>query len=652
MRCLVLSACLAALPCAAQNSTATSPPGLVSIASFAAQDQFYNPRMSPDGKHLAVTVRTPLGKRLVPMITFYSLPGLKLESTVRLKVFEVPADYYWVSNTRLVLEKAQEFGSREAPSLTGEVMAMEFDGTRQEYLYGYDMFTYATRNRHDDDHGYGYVSRVPEPMNNHVMVSSQLWRTERSMLIDIDTRTGTRKERASLSISGLRFVTQADGTPRFAYGSREDNSFVLMRNDGGDSWSTVDKARVGSTLRPLAFTPDNSEVLAWHSARGGPMGLVRENMSSGERRPVAADPNGNLSVMYGSKPGLPIAAITQVGRPHFIYFDDNDPDVKLHKSLSAQFPDGLVYFIDFAQDGSKLMFSVRSDRDPGVYYLYDRRANRADMLMLAMEQIEPEQMAERRPISFKARDGLPLHGYLTMPRHAPNQKVPLVLIPHGGPHGPYDGWYFDSDAQFLASRGYAVLQLNYRGSGGRGPGFEHIGYRQWGGKIMDDLIDGVKWAVAQGEVDGSRMCAFGASFGGYAALMLAAREPDLFKCTIGYAGVYDLPYIYEEDRTRTSRRGKNWVKKFIGEDQEELNRFSPARQAASIKAPVLLIHGGKDEIAPKEHAFRMRDALAAAGKAPEWMYIDYEGHGFYDTENATAVYTKLEDFLKRHIGTK
>lgn len=650
MRLSVLAACLAALPCAAQTAPGTTPPGPVPIASFVTRDQFANPRMSPDGKHLAVTVRTPVGKRLVPMITFYSLPDLKLESTVRMKVFDVPADYYWVSDTRLVLEKAQEFGTREAPELTGEVMAMNFDGSKQEYLYGYDMFTYATRNRHDDDYGYGYVSRVPLPMNEHVLVSSLLWRTERSMLLDIDTRTGTRKERANLPIAKMRFVTQVDGTPRFAYGYREDSSFVLMRSNGTDNWSTVDAARVGSTLRPFAFTPDNSEFLAWHSAKGGPISVVRENMATGERRVLASDANGNVGLMYGAKPGQPIAAVTEVGKPRFTYFDDNDPDVQLHKTLSAQFPDGVVHFINFTRDGSKLTFSVSSDRDPGAYYLYDRKTNRADMLMLAMEQIEPDQMAERRPISFKARDGLPLHGYLTMPRHAPGQKVPLVLIPHGGPHGPYDSWYFDSDAQFLASRGYAVLQLNYRGSGGRGPGFEHLGYRQWGGKIMDDLVDGVKWAVAQGEIDGKRMCAFGASLGGYASLMLAAREPDLFKCAIGYAGVYDLPYIYQEDRTRRSPRSVNWYKKFVGEDKDELARFSPTAQAQSIKAPVLLIHGGKDEIAPKEHAFRMRDALTAAGKAPEWMYIDYEGHGFYDTENATAVYAKLEDFLKRHIG--
>jgi dipeptidyl aminopeptidase/acylaminoacyl peptidase len=652
MQKLLLASCLAALPFATQAAT-TAPAAQVPISAFVAEDQASNPRMSPDGKHMAVTMRVPVGKRTVPMVSFYSLPDLKLESTVRLKAFEVPADYYWVSNTRLVMEKAQELGSREAPRLTGEIMAMEFDGSKQEYLFGFDMFKFGSRNRYDDDHSYGFVSQIPEPLNSHVMLSSQPWRTERSILLDVDSRTGVRNERASLPVANMRFVTQHDGTPRFAYGEKENGDFFLMRSDpASGQWSQVDKEHVGSTLRPFAFNADSSEFMAWHSAKGGPQKIIREYTASGERRVMAEDPNGNLSVMHGSKAGMPIAAFTQVGKPRFIYFDEQDPDVQLHKSLSAQFPGDLVRFIDFSADGSKVMFAVSSDRDPGAYYLFDRKTGKADMLMAARDQIEPEQMAERRPISFKTRDGLRLHGYLTMPQHPAGSKLPLVLLPHGGPHGPYDHWNFDSDAQFLASRGYAVLQVNFRGSGGRGPAFQHMGYHQWGGKIMDDLVDGVNWAVAQGEVDAHRMCVYGASFGGYAALMLAAREPDLFKCAVGYAGVYDLAYIFKQDRSITSRRLANVFKKYIGEDTDELARFSPSTQAASIKASVLLIHGGKDDIVDKEHAFRMREALTKAGKPPEWYFVDYEGHGFYDTENATAVYQKLEAFLQKNIGAK
>jgi pimeloyl-ACP methyl ester carboxylesterase len=651
MRLAVLAACLATLPCAAQ--TAAPSPAKIPASVFAARDQFYAPNMSPDGKHMAVTVRVPVGKRLVPMITVYSLPDMKVEATVRMQVFEVPSSYVWASNTRLVVEKAMEVGTREAPRLTGEVIALDFDGTKQEYLYGSDMFKYSRGNRFNDDWGYGWIASTPWPMNNHVLLTTHPWQAERTILVDIDTsNNATRKERASLPVKGLSFITQNDGTVRFAYGRREDNSYLLMRTDGGDKWDTVAPAKVGTFLRPFSISKDNSEYMAWHSAKGEPASVIVEKFASGDRRVYASDPDGDMTLLYGRIKGPPIAAYTTTGKPRVVYFNDSDPDVNLHKALSAQFPDSLVRFFDFTEDGSKLIFSVRSDRDPGVIYMYDRKTNRADMLMMAMEPIDPDQMAERMSFSFKARDGLLLHGFLTLPKHAPQQKLPLVLFPHGGPT-EHDEWFFDPDAQFLASRGYAVLQVNFRGSGNRGQAFQELGYRQWGGKIMDDLLDGVKWASGRNDIDPARICVMGASsFGGYSALMLAAREPEMFKCAIGYAGVYDLPYIFKEDLKRTSARSTNWYKKAIGEDKDELERFSPAAQARNIKAPVLLIHGGKDEIAPKEHAFRMRDALTAAGKAPEWMYIDYEGHGFYDTENATAVYTKLEDFLKRHIGAK
>ncbi|WP_374581800.1 alpha/beta hydrolase family protein [Pseudoduganella sp.] len=649
MRYLTLAACLAALPCFAQNTPVPTTPAQIPAATFAARDQFYNPNMSPDGKHLAVTIRMPIGKRLVPTINVFSLPDMKLESTVRMDGFEVPSYYDWVSNTRLAVGKALLVGSREAPQSTGEVMAMEFDGSKQQYVFGYDMFRYS--HAHHDDQAFGYVSGTPWPQNNHILLTSHPWRTERTILIDIDTvKNSSRKERASLPYKDLSFVSQPDGSPRFAYGVRDDTSFFLLRSDDGSKWNEVEQEKIGDYLRPIRISADNSEFTAWHAKNGQPASVVKENLATGERRVLAHDPNGSLALMSGVLRGQPIAVMSTIGKPQVSYFDDKSPEALLHKSLSEQFPGSIVNFVDFTTDGSKLIFSVSSDRDPGVYYLYDRASNKADLLLVSMEGIEPALMAERRPISFKARDGLQLHGYLTMPKHAPQQKVPLVLIPHGGPHGPYDEWFFDSDAQFLASRGYAVLQVNFRGSGGRGKAFETSGYRQWGGKIMDDLVDGVKWVSTQGEVDGNRACVFGASFGGYAALMLAAREPNLFKCAIGYAGVYDLPYIYKEDKSTTSRRTANWYKKFIGEDKEELERFSPVAQVAKIKAPVFLIHGGKDHIVSKEHAFRMRDALTAAGKAPEWMYIDYEGHGFYDTENATAVYEKLEAFLNRHIG--
>ncbi|MBY0572546.1 MAG: S9 family peptidase, partial [Undibacterium sp.] len=218
------------------------------------------------------------------------------------------------------------------------------------------------------------------------------------------------------------------------------------------------------------------------------------------------------------------------------------------------------------------------------------------------------------------------------------------------PFNVSDNWYFDDDAQFLASRGYAVLQVNYRGSSGRGMNYVSAGWKEWGGKIINDLIDGVKWANTQEGIDPERTCTFGASFGGYASFMLAIKEPTLFKCAVGYAGIYDLASIYTQEKEKASTKTTHYFEKTMGNDPLELAKISPSHHADQIKIPVMMVHGGKDKTTELAQAEDMRDALIKAGNPPDWTYVRSEGHGFYDSENRKNFYLKLEAFLKKHLG--
>jgi dipeptidyl aminopeptidase/acylaminoacyl peptidase len=623
----------------------------VPIDVFVHRDKYDKPRLSPDGKFLAVTMRLMHDKREVPTIAVLSLPELKLISAVQMPVFNVPINYLWVSNTRLVVEKGKEIGSREQPRATGEVLAMDYDGSHQEYLYGYEGFKYNRQgNRYGRDYGWGQIVGVPRPRNNHLMVGVTLWEGNHSILYDVNTGNSIRKLVADIPVRDLSFTLQQDGKPRFASGFDNKNEHVLYRrNDSSGDWELLESAKFGG-LDPLAFSEDGSEFAAIQSIKGGPDVLIRENIANGARTVMLQHPDGSINdFLYGIDHGIPLAASSRIDIPQWHYFNPRHPDAQLHKLLSDQFPDSVIDFINFTDDGKQLLFSVASDRDPSSFYIYDRRTGKADFLMAEMEEIDPDRMAERRPIQFRARDGLTLHGFLTLPPHPPATGKPaLVLMPHGGPISIYDSWYFDRDAQFLASRGYAVLQVNYRGSGGRGVDFEKAGQQQWGGKIQDDLVDGVQWVRTQGLADPARACVFGGSFGGYSALMLAARDGALFRCAVGYAGVYDLK-LFTSSSGENREKSLDWRSKWVGNDEGELARQSPAMLADKITIPVLLVHGGKDERAPKEHAFHMRDALIKAGRPPEWLYVDYEGHGFYDTENLTNFYQMLETFLAKHL---
>jgi dienelactone hydrolase len=645
LRSTLLCAALAA--CCSTLSAAPRTP----LSAFIHEDTYTNPRLSPDGKYIAITVRVPNGDRFVPVVTFYSLPDLKIAGQVRMPVFQLPLDYTWVSNTRLVIDKGLELGSREMPVATGEIVATEFDGTKQEYLYGYDMYKYSSRGeRYGDDQGWGNIEDLPRELNGHLFLTSHQWEGQHTVLFDIDAKSAVRKLRADVAERNMSFVMQPDGTPRLSYGTSESLAPLLYRyNDAKAEWEK--QGNFGTHYVPLMFSPDGKEFLANYSAAGGPNTLIKENLATGARVTLYDNPDVSRGgFLQGPKRALPFGVFTETGIPRAVYFDKDDESAKLHKLLSQQFPDSVTNFIDFTADGKLLLFSVSSDRDPGSYYLFDRAAGQANLLFSSSPEIEPEDMAERRPISFKARDGLQLNGYLTMPKHAPGTKLPFVLLPHGGPITYFDRWYFDQDAQFLASRGYAVLQVNFRGSGGRGDKFEQAGYRQWGGKIQDDLVDGVRWAIGQGEVDGNRGCVYGASFGGYSALMLAARDTAMFKCAIGYAGVYDLKLIFNDDNTRQEKSSFNYWVAAIGQDKDELARFSPVTLAEKITIPVMLVHGGKDKRAPIEHAEAMRAALVKVNRAPEWVFAPNEGHGFYDTRNVTMFYEKLEAFLEKYIG--
>ncbi len=653
MRLRLALSCLSLLPALCLPGAATAAPAAptIPLSAFVYEDQMSNPRLSPDGKHVAVTVRLPDKRRTVPVVVMYAIPEMRQVGAFRMPAFDVPADYWWVTNSRLAIANGRELGSRERPVPTGEILAIDIDGTKQEYLFGYDMYKRSSRGeRYGDDQGFGIIEDVPRERNGRLFVSSHLWDGKRSQLYDIDSRTAVRALLADVGQADMQFVMSSSGKPRFAYGVDDNADAVLLRRDDASGRWEKSGNGLGKRYVPFGFYADDSALLVLQSD-GGPDRLIREELATGKRTVLFEDPVASFtSLMYGSRFGDPFGTSGTVGRPRARYFNEQGADAQLHKSISAQFPDHVVTFVHYSDDGSMLLFSVASDRDPGSYYVFNRKTMKADLLFSVGESIEPEKMAERRPISFAARDGLVLHGFLTMPpASAGGAKPPLVLVPHGGPHGPYDSWYFDVDAQFLASRGYAVLQVNFRGSGGRGPDFESAGYLEWGGKIQDDLVDGVRWAVASGAVDGSRMCVYGASFGGYSAMMQAALQPSMYKCAVGYIGVYDLNLLAKPENNRNDERKASWVRKFIGADKAQIDRISPVNQAARIKAPVLLVHGGKDKRAPIEHGERMRDALAKAGNAPEWFLAPDEGHGFYDPKNVTEFYTRLEAFLAKHL---
>lgn len=627
-----------------------APAATIPTEDFARHPQLRDPKLSPDGTHLAVRMDDPTNGNFA--LAIFAVNDMsKPISLLRMPRYQIPLGFTWVSPTRLIVQKGKQSGSLDIPTFYGEVLATDLDGKHVDYLYGYENSGRRATTRQTDE-GWGIVVGQPTPSNGHVYMETEAWSNKGHFsLYDVDATTSARRLIGDIDVDGMSFMVGADGQVRFAYGANENFDYVVYRRIDG-AWSRVDTKNDNRTFAPISFAPDKKRIYAFYSKDGGPSQLIEQDEDGGNRKLLAKDSFGSVSlIQWTALPAQPFATATDTGVPTPVYLDPQLPAAKLHMALSKAFK-GYVNFIDYSEDGGQLLFEVSSDRDPGTYYLIDTKTNKVSKLFSSFPWIDPARMAERRPLRFKASDGTELEAILTMPPGRGEANLPMVLLPHGGPHGINDEWFYDDDAQFLASRGYLVLQVNYRGSGGRGRNFNQAGFLEWGARIQQDLIDGVKWAIGESYADPKRVCVYGSSFGGYSAMMTTIRAPGLFKCAAGYAGIYDLAMMYQKGDVKDEKSGRSYLRTVIGKDDAALAANSPTHLADKISAPVLLIHGEDDKRAPFAQAKAMRAALDAAHKPYQWVSKPGEGHGFYDEKNRVEFYNTLAAFLDKYIGAK
>jgi dipeptidyl aminopeptidase/acylaminoacyl peptidase len=325
---------------------------------------------------------------------------------------------------------------------------------------------------------------------------------------------------------------------------------------------------------------------------------------------------------------------------------------KLDKLLPAT-----VNLIDVPADDSPwVLVRSYSDAIPMRYTLYNTATGQFNDIGSSRPAIDPKRMGRQQMVRYKARDGLEIPALLTLPRGA-NKHLPMVVLVHGGPwvHGAVWGW--KPDSQFLASRGYAVLEPDFRGSTGYGFHHYQAGWKQWGRAMQDDVADGTRWAIAQGYADPKRICIAGASYGGYATLMGLVNDPDLYKCGVDWVGVTDINLMYTGAWSRASDLTDQWkaygMPELIGDrvkDAAQLKATSPIEQAARITQPVLLAYGGVDRRVPLYHGQKFYDAVTKTNKNVEWIEYPEEGHGWHLPKNSVDFWNRVEAFLGKNIG--
>ncbi|MDA3915220.1 prolyl oligopeptidase family serine peptidase [Oleiagrimonas sp.] len=634
----------------AQLAMAQASPGqaVVPLKDFAKHAHIGDPALSPDGKYLALRMDDADG--IHHAVVTYQLSDMKIVGVLKMPIYQLPASITWVSPTRLVIEQAVVTGSLDIPRATGEILSADFNGKNQRYLYGYDAKGSRTQTRARDE-GNGFVAGVPHPHDGHVYVDVQPWGMENiTTIYNIDSVHNTRHLVGDIDQGGMNFLINKNGQTTYAFGDNTQNEFVAFRKIQG-RWKSLPDSIVGSYFNPFMYSPDQKKIYAWSSDDNGPYQLIVAKPDASDPQTLMADPFSNFGHVQTSPWPYKIFAVSNVtGIPKPDYINPNLPSAKLYMALSKAFKGQFVDFINYSQDGMELLFETSSDRNPGTYYLINRHNNKVRKLFDTQPSIHPAQMSQRVPFRFKSSSGMELGGILTLPRGRARTHLPMVLVPHGGPYYVSDDWFFDSDAQMLASRGYLVLQVNFRGSSGRGPGFYQSGFKQWGTGMQQDLADGVKWAIAHHYADPDRICVYGGSFGGYSALMQVIRHPKLYKCAVSYDGVTDLNMDIKKSDTGQYASGLNYFHMVLGDTAAIRAANSPVNLVDKIHVPVFLIHGKDDKRVPYAEATEMRAALEKAGKPYEWMAKSGEGHGFYNTNNRLEMYTRLLAFLKKNIG--
>ncbi|WP_306352594.1 S9 family peptidase [Flavobacterium sp. '19STA2R22 D10 B1'] len=329
---------------------------------------------------------------------------------------------------------------------------------------------------------------------------------------------------------------------------------------------------------------------------------------------------------------------------------------KIDKKLKATFGQNSYAISDYTENEDKFLIYVYSDKLYGAYYVYDIKSDKVTKMLDLMPDLNEKDMAEMRPIQFKSRDGLILHGYLTIPNNIKNKKVPLIVNPHGGPYGPRDNWGFNPETQLFASRGYATLQINYRGSGGYGKEFFLAGAKQIGRKMLNDLEDGVQYVVDMGLVDKDNVAIYGGSYGGLATLGSLVKTPDLYKCGVDYVGVSNLftfmntfpPYwkpfvaqVYEQ-----------WYDPTNAEEKKIMEQVSPALNIDKITKPLFIVQGANDPRVNIDESDQMVSGLRKRGVDVPYMVKYNEGHGFHHEDNRIDLYKTMMGFFSQHLKTK
>ena len=620
---------------AAAATAAQQPP-----RQYPLRDFFRNPergyfRLSDDGATLGFMQPASVdGKPARMNIYVQPLQGSRPEGEPRRLTAETErdiADFFWKGSRTVLFQK--DFGGDE----NFHVVAVDTDSGKVTDLTPFD----GVRAHIEDD---------LEDDPDHVLISHNRRDPQVFDVYRVDVHTGQAELVAQNPGDIVGWQTDHAGRVRAAISSDGLDSTLLYRDDESQPLRKLITTDYRTSVAPIFFTADDKRMYALSNRGRDKLALVVIDPARPDDEEVVFEPEGNDldGASYSRLRKVLTLAVWQSDKVRRKFFDKETED--LYARLAAKLP-GYEFALQNANRAEdKFIVAAYNDRTPGVRYLYDARADSLTELAVINPALPEQDMAPMQPVSYQSRDGLTLHGYLTLPAGREPRGLPCIVNPHGGPWAR-DGWGWNPEIQFLANRGYCVLQMNFRGSTGYGRKFWEAGFGQWGLAMQDDVTDGVQWLVDQGIADPRRIAIYGGSYGGYATLAGVAFTPDLYAAAVDYVGVSNL-FTFMETIPPYWKPMLAKMRDMVGDpvkDKDRLAATSPALHADRIRTPLFVAQGARDPRVNKAESDQMVEALRKRGVEVEYLVKDNEGHGFHNEENRYEFYEAMEKFLARYL---
>jgi dipeptidyl aminopeptidase/acylaminoacyl peptidase len=485
---------------------------------------------------------------------------------------------------------------------------------------------------------------------DHILIQADDDANRLPSVMTLDIYTGTRTVVVRQNPHIRQFVTDGKGEVRLGWAAIGRSAYYYARTEA-DDWRPLERANAFAKkqlLVPVGAASgkgkDTAYAISEHEGRNALWTLDLTDQQ--EPAVLFSDPRADVVDPLLTSDRRLFGVGYDLERPAAYYTDEGLRNVM--DLINKQFPTRFNLAVDMTRDADTLVIRSSSDVDEGTYYLFNREEKILKRLGTAYPELKPESLGEMKPITYKAADGTEISGYLTVPNGVKATSLPLVVLPHDGP-ASRDTWRFSFLRAFLANRGYAVLQMNYRGSSGYGQKWREASRLDWGGVPYSDITDATRWAVASGIADPKRVCIAGWGFGGYAALLAAARNSDLYKCSISIGGISDLAML-RDNASVTGASSAAFLAEQIGSDKEKLTRDSPAEHAASVGIPVLLVHGDLDWQVQIDQSKKMASALKKQKKDFKAVFIKGAGHDLDRKSDRITLLKEVEEFLQKNLG--